>query len=160
MVNSSKAQDVQLEWVKQIGGTEEERPRSLAVDVFGNVYSNGGFSGTVDFDPEIGETSLSSVDLGDIFILKLGDLTSDVDEPESTMGILIYPNPTFDIITIGQCDFQEIYIQVFDVTGKLLLSKITSDQNTSLDLGRYASGIYFINIFDSKNTITQRIIKQ
>ncbi|MFT7606475.1 MAG: hypothetical protein ACI8VT_004078, partial [Saprospiraceae bacterium] len=59
-----------------------------------------------------------------------------------------------------QCDFQEIYIQVFDVTGKLLLSKITSDQNTSLDLGRYASGIYFINIFDSKNTITQRIIKQ
>ncbi|MFT5168973.1 MAG: hypothetical protein ACI8P3_004219, partial [Saprospiraceae bacterium] len=59
MVNSSKAQDVQLEWVKQIGGTEEERPRSLAVDVFGNVYSNGGFLGTVDFDPEIGETSLS-----------------------------------------------------------------------------------------------------
>ncbi|MFZ1677336.1 MAG: hypothetical protein WAT91_08690, partial [Saprospiraceae bacterium] len=44
---------------------------SIALDDSGNVYTTGGFSGTVDFDPGIGSMIVYSWSDFDIFILKL-----------------------------------------------------------------------------------------
>jgi hypothetical protein len=44
--------------------------RSLAVDSIGNVFITGNFSGTVDFDPGVGTSNLSSSS-GNVFIQKL-----------------------------------------------------------------------------------------
>ncbi|MBT6834939.1 MAG: hypothetical protein HOA61_02760, partial [Bacteroidetes bacterium] len=40
-------------------------------DNFGNIYLQGGFTGTVDFDPGIGIYSLTAIGIWDIFLLKL-----------------------------------------------------------------------------------------
>ncbi len=47
-------------WAKQIGGTQSESGNSIAMDAYGNVYTLGGFSGTVDFDPGAGAYNLTS----------------------------------------------------------------------------------------------------
>ncbi len=64
-----------FEWIKQIGGPEYERSRSIALDEAGNIYITGGFQDTVDFNPATGisDTSfLSATGLSfDIFVLKL-----------------------------------------------------------------------------------------
>src|SRR5688500_6158586 len=41
-------------WAKQIGGPGIDIPTSVVLDKFGNVYTLGLFSDTVDFDPGIG----------------------------------------------------------------------------------------------------------
>ena len=46
------------------------KARDIGTDIYGNVYVTGYFRGTVDFDPGVGTTSLTS-GINDIFILKL-----------------------------------------------------------------------------------------
>ena len=58
-------------WAKQFGGTEGQSGRSIAVDNSGNVYSTGGFTGVVDFDPGPGINELTASDPGDMYISKL-----------------------------------------------------------------------------------------
>src|SRR5690606_3881992 len=54
-------------WAKRIGGAFLDYSRSIAVDGSGNVYTTGGFIGTVDFDPGVGTYNLTSAGIGDIF---------------------------------------------------------------------------------------------
>lgn len=61
-------------WATRIGDTSIDVGNSMAVDVSGNIYTTGYFSGTVDFDPGIGINNLISAGAWDIFILKLDSL--------------------------------------------------------------------------------------
>jgi len=59
-------------WAKQLGGTSASVfSNSIATDAAGNIYTNGYFSGTVDFDPGAGLVSLSTTGFCDAFITKL-----------------------------------------------------------------------------------------
>jgi hypothetical protein len=58
-------------WAKRIGGSGADRGQAIAVDINGNVYSAGYFSGTVDFDPGDGTANVRSAGGKDIFISKL-----------------------------------------------------------------------------------------
>jgi hypothetical protein len=54
-----------------MGGVDEERADSLAVDASGNVYTSGSFLGHTDFDPGGGLFVLTSDGGTDIFVSKL-----------------------------------------------------------------------------------------
>ncbi len=58
-------------WAKKVGGTNYDRGYSLAVDISGNIYTTGSFTGTVDFDPGIGISSLTYLKGDDMFVQKL-----------------------------------------------------------------------------------------
>lgn len=58
-------------WAKRMGGTSDDYGYSIALDVYGNVYFTGLFSGIADFDPGSGTFNLTSVGYSDIFISKL-----------------------------------------------------------------------------------------
>ena len=63
-----------LQWAKALGGSMSDYGRSIAVDGSGNVYTIGEFSGTADFDPGSGTSSLSSAGGNsdqDVFVSKL-----------------------------------------------------------------------------------------
>jgi len=57
-------------WAKSIGGTGDDRSRSIAVDTVGNIYITGEFAGLVDFNPDTSTTLLNSHGDTDIFIQK------------------------------------------------------------------------------------------
>lgn len=64
-------------WAKNIGGSGSDLGAAIAIDDVGNIYATGTFSGTVDFDPGLATTLLTSAGQNDIFVLKLdasGDL--------------------------------------------------------------------------------------
>jgi hypothetical protein len=61
-------------WAKSFGGSGSDYALSLAVSSAGNVYTTGGFSDTVDFDPGAGTTNLTSAGVTDVFVLKLDEL--------------------------------------------------------------------------------------
>ncbi len=58
-------------WVKQIGGSKEDYSYSITLDKSGNVLCYGNYSATVDFDPNFGTSTNTSIGGTDIFILKL-----------------------------------------------------------------------------------------
>ncbi|MCB9252135.1 MAG: SBBP repeat-containing protein [Flavobacteriales bacterium] len=63
-----------LNWAKRIGGTQSDIGNVIAVDIYGNVYTAGIFSGVVDMDPDTGIQFHSSKSFGaysDVFITKM-----------------------------------------------------------------------------------------
>lgn len=58
-------------WAKQFGGIGYDDVSNIKMDTYGNIYTIGEFSETVDFDPNTGATYLTSNGLRDIYIQKM-----------------------------------------------------------------------------------------
>ncbi|TNF47856.1 MAG: T9SS type A sorting domain-containing protein [Bacteroidetes bacterium] len=57
-------------WAHQIGSTTDDAVFGVSVDVSGNIHFTGFFSGTTDFDPTAGTSTLTSVAFADIMEVK------------------------------------------------------------------------------------------
>lgn len=135
-----------LLWAKQMGGTYNDNAHCIASDSQGNVYTTGNFIETVDFDPGIGITNLTSEGNSDIFIQKLdadGNFiwVKQMGGIYDDTGYSITIDADGDIITTG--DFQntidfdpgsgianltsegklDVFIQKLDANGNFLWAK-------------------------------------
>jgi hypothetical protein len=66
-------------WAKSFGGAQTDVARGVAVDSAGNVYVNGYFRSTADFDPGTDTQNKTAAGSDDIYLLKLnadGDFVS------------------------------------------------------------------------------------
>ena len=68
--------------------------------------------------------------------------------------IIVYPNPTKDIVNIVGKDFS---INVYNNLGQLL---ITENNPTSINLSSYSRGVYMLHIIQNNKIITKQIIKE
>ncbi len=155
-----------LVWVKQMGATDSDRGRSLSIDAFGNVYTTGSFSETVDFDPSAGTFNLTSAGGFDIFISKLDNAGNFVwakkmggtNSDQSTSIMLdnignIYTTGgfrgtadfdpsagTFNFTSLGSID---IFISKLDATGNFVWAKqlggVSEDNGFSISLDASAN---------------------
>ncbi|APY10789.1 hypothetical protein BWZ22_05840 [Seonamhaeicola sp. S2-3] len=161
-------------WVKSIGGTGYDIATSLTSDTTGNLYITGGFSGTVDFNPNVGTYNLTSYNNNwDFFVLKLDsngnfiwansnggtstDLSYSIDLDSSNnvyIAGFFYGTTDFDPgvgttnITASGCN--DIFIQKFDPNGNLVWVKTIGntgcDQAKSLTIDKN-DNIYTIGSF-------------
>ncbi|MCW3103133.1 MAG: hypothetical protein JWO09_1573 [Bacteroidetes bacterium] len=58
-------------WAKSIGSPGNDEGNAISTDLSGNIYITGRFSGTADFDPGLGTTSLTASGASDAFVEKL-----------------------------------------------------------------------------------------
>lgn len=82
-----------------------------------------------------------------------------VDEHDLDNAIAIYPNPTDNIVHIKSLNAIQT-IQLYDVQGRLLLTRISGESDESIDLASRAAGVYFIKIITEKGTKVERIVKK
>jgi PKD repeat protein len=85
---------------------------------------------------------------------------------ETLIGIRfsVFPNPTTSncnliILTDEQAD---VIYEITDISGKLLFKKTLSKFNRieqMIDLSAYETGVYFLNIKNSKGAVTKKIVK-
>jgi len=59
-----------MQWTKTVSGSGAQNILSIATDVQGNIYSTGWHTGSTDFDPGIGVSTLTSNGSSDIFVTK------------------------------------------------------------------------------------------
>lgn len=79
--------------------------------------------------------------------------------PQLKADVSIYPNPTRDVLTISAATEIQ-FVQVVDMTGKIiLLQKVFSDK-TELQLAAFEAGMYLIQIETTNGMISKRIIKK
>ena len=90
-------------------------------------------------------------------------IISDADHlHELPCSYIISPNPAQDIINVkfGSCAPLQLEIQLFDVTGKLVLNGQHNTQLGSLmiDATNLAPGVFWLQLTDGHNFSTQRIV--
>ena len=70
-----------------------------------------------------------------------------------------YPNPTKDIININS-NYNIKSIQLLDLQGRLLETKLVNETQSSFNIANYSNGIYFVKVTSDKGTKTIKIIKE
>ena len=90
--------------------------------------------------------------------LSLGTVLSS-ESFETTTKLTVYPNPSNSIFNI---DIDaNANIELFDITGKKLISQKIVFGTTELDLSNYNTGIYLLKVTNENNqSKTVKLIKQ
>ena len=132
------AQNVDLLWVKQAGGTDYDFGHSIAVDANGNNYVTGSFSGSSTF----GTTTLTSSGDKDIFVAKIdhngnwlwakqaGGISYDYgrgiavdDNGNSYITGEFEESATFGTTTLTSSGSYDIFVAKLDSSGNWLWAK-------------------------------------
>lgn len=170
-VNTVNSQN--FEWTKSMGDTLNDIGTSIHVDISGNVYTSGNYSGTVDFDPGTGIKNLTYVGVADIFIQKLDalgnfiwaksiggslndivrsmsvDLSGNIYLTGSFAGTADF-DPGIDTANLVSSGNSDIFILKLDSSGNFLWAR-SFGGSTFVDFGSSisvdASGIYTTGIF-------------
>jgi hypothetical protein len=85
-------------------------------------------------------------------------------EPARNTNLIctVYPNPTNDLLTleVDIADNENLFYQLYDMLGKLLVSKNLIDKKTIISMANLAPATYFLKVTDNqKVVITFKIIK-
>jgi hypothetical protein len=77
---------------------------------------------------------------------------------KNNLNASVYPNPTQGKINISAAKTNAIEVTVYDVMGKQMLKQNVFN-NSWVDLGDLANGVYFVKIEDRNESTTVRVIK-
>jgi hypothetical protein len=81
---------------------------------------------------------------------------------DSSVNIIVYPNPTSGIVYMQSQMQQTAYIQVVSEQGKIMEegNYTINTSATSIDIAQFSAGIYFLKIVGDKSTRVVKIIKR
>jgi hypothetical protein len=96
------------------------------------------------------------------FLIKyssLSELLGVSEENSEWNSLILYPNPAIDILKIeNNFLFENSEVKFYDVTGKLILSKVFNENGFSIE--DFSDGIYFIQINTEKGNFSGKFIKE
>lgn len=91
-------------------------------------------------------------------IERLLAFASSVNE-SALISATVYPNPAVSYIVVEMDNLNEV--RILDITGKLILSKITVGNELTVDISDLKAGVYIVNAIDNNNnTAIQKFIKK
>ncbi len=152
-------------WVKQVGQNSNSVIHSLTLDRFGNLYTTGFFSGSVDFDPGWGLYNLASMGAADVFVHKLGRRQLVVSTNELTAGnslLHVFPNPAGAQVHVqAVAGRATAHCRLLNINGALL-KEISANSNEvlTIDLSEQAKGVYMIELISDKEISRTKLIKE
>lgn len=72
----------------------------------------------------------------------------------------VFPNPSNDVWNISTPDATIDYVQVYDMTGKLIINIDVNDTRAAVDSTNLTSGIYIAKVFSGETTQSVKLIKE
>ena len=145
---------------------------NVAEFIFQNIMLGTGCHGDVLFKIK----TLNSLNAGDM-VTKNADIFFDYNAPINTgmanttfellnngqftidNSIVVSPNPTASNVTInGNNNIKSV--QVYDVQGRLLETKVMDDLKTTINLSEKTNGIYFLKITSDTGSKVEKIVKE
>ena len=163
--------------VKNIGGSEITNENVANLITFKETDASGidvDFTATIDPNKyEIIITPTSNLEGSQNYFVEvasvenINSLASEVKNATFTTkstvsinnlskNINIYPNPAQDFITINVPTNSRI--DILDISGKVLISKIISNDNQRINIKELNSGIYLMNINSNNNTFKTKFV--
>jgi len=148
-------------WANSVGGLYNDYGIDITIDTWGNVCTTGNFnSGVIGFSSiTFGTTILTSGGGGDAFIAQLVS-TTEINKNIEQERLIFFPNPSTGQFTFNNLQ-KESVIEIYDITGRLILNTVTQNTSETIDLSDKQKGVYFYKIISDKNDIKQgKIILQ
>jgi len=103
-------------------------------------------------DEPVTETGISKID--DIFVTGLN--SAGIETIIFENNVAIYPNPCNDILYVESME-EMTQINIYGITGSLIIRDNISRMDTQYDLSNFNPGIYFVTIqFKNESGITKR----
>jgi hypothetical protein len=84
-------------------------------------------------------------------------ITSSIKNIKSNFLFNVYPNPTQNNFTIQTSSIEKQTINVFDISGKLVLSQ-NINGTTNIDVNNLNAGVYNISITNSEGATNKRLV--
>ncbi len=109
----------------------------ITLTIAGNIIENG-------YNQILNENSIT---------FTTGEV-NDISDIESI--IKMFPNPANNIITISNA--LGSYVEIFEMSGKLLFTKKITSTNQQINISSIDEGTYFIKIKNNNYTITKKIV--
>lgn len=142
--------------------------QSAIVPVGGDAQSNNGsVSYTVgQIAVQTSANSNGDVTVGEGVQQPYEIMTVGVDEyPQIVLNAVIYPNPTDNIAQLQLKGFEipadGLRAHLYDGNGKMLQNLTVSDELTTFQIGRYATGTYYLELRDNKRVLkTFKVIRK
>ena len=82
--------------------------------------------------------------------------SNGVIDIQQNSNVLIYPNPSKGIFTVSGNGIKQI--EIFDISGKFIYKKDTSEPSLSIDLRAYKKGLYFVKIATVSETSIKKLL--
>lgn len=153
-------------WALSMAGTGSAMAygRAVQVNASGDVYTFNPFAGTVDFDPGRAKYTLNASN-GPFVVHKMtqaggGNFAKPDLIVSETLpaGILIYPNPVVDQITIRNNNNKlPGNLVIYDAYGKMVYQKLAGSSQT-IDVRQLSAGVYYLKTDKSATAI--KFVKQ
>ena len=126
----------------------------------GNYHAYDQLLATGDVVGSDGKTDIVMLsDWGQILIFANAGTTTEVTEPKSDSKITIYPNPSTDYINLSLNQPGEYSVFISDLSGRIVLDKIYSGQQFTIDVKSFHPGMYSLRIL-GKESFSKKFIVQ
>jgi hypothetical protein len=96
-------------------------------------------------EPVVGLMTASSNQLGNGYHPALNLQVLNIEESTLDLQLIVYPNPTSQLLYVSYPELHSFTIQLSDMNGKLLYTG-TINNNQPLDVSNYTQGIYMASI--------------
>jgi hypothetical protein len=150
-------------WARGIGGPFADVPHSMAIDGLNNQYITGYFTGSMDFDPGIGNTTISFPSSNqNIFIAKYNGIYTGINDGSEfkTNKIDVLPNPSNRYINLtGVLAEKKGNIKIIDFCGQIILNEPYYPKQI-IDVSSLPPGMYIIEMNSSGQMARVKFIKQ
>ena len=145
-----------------IGGNNNDVGLSIALDVSANAYLTG-LTWSTDLFTTTGAFQNVNAGTRDLFVFKL-DMLPNLSIIENFKNNLfsVFPNPSHGVyqIVFENTNMLALELEVYDITGKLVLNEQVSNQNDFyIDISKEASGMYLLKVKTNQAQQITRLIK-
>ncbi len=95
----------------------------------------------------------------DTIALKVDKCTGITKITNQSSGLSVYPNPTNGEFTVELNNGLTKNIQISDVTGRIILTEVTSEDKATVNINAYSKGIYYVKIQSDNAIEVIKVIK-
>ncbi|MDC0637436.1 T9SS type A sorting domain-containing protein [Flavobacteriaceae bacterium] len=74
----------------------------------------------------------------------------------ASIGAIVYPNPAKNTLNISGAESASI--DIYDVTGRVVMQRGQLDNNAALDISSLNTGVYFVRLVNNGQTQTEKLI--
>jgi hypothetical protein len=126
--------------------------------VFGRDHVNPGAEAGVAIMLERVDSIQSYYDQG--MFSACGFPLSVEDSKTSKNELLIFPNPTKDVVRIQLEKAQSVQVEIIDVSGKMMFRTEGNSESLTLDFSGFTDGVYFIKVSTGTHVWVEKVIKK